>query len=85
MAHATLGIPQFSGNIDEDVEGFIHLFRGFLHGVGVNPLDIAGGVAPGVNNGNARAIGLFHGCLKGASANWYDKKVLDIRTGNLKM
>src|ERR1700722_14493699 len=69
MAVATLGMPTFSGRDDEDLFVFIDLYRGYLHSIGVNPLDLAGGPP----NGSQRALGILRSCMQGEAAEWFDR------------
>ena len=38
MAVVTLGLPNFEGKEDEDMNVFLNLFRGYLHGININPV-----------------------------------------------
>ena len=64
MAVATLGMLTFSGRDDEDLFVFIDLYRGYLHSISVNPLDLAGGPP----NGSQRALGILRSCMQGEAA-----------------
>jgi len=65
MANIALGLPTFAGLEDEDIDSFIHLFRGYLHAIGVDP----------VVNGD-QALGIFRACFKGEAGIWYDEHIL---------
>src|ERR1700719_3101544 len=71
MAVATLGMPTFSGRDDEDLFVFIDLYRGYLHSIGVDPLDLAGGPP----NGSQRALGILRSCMQGEAAEWFDRNL----------
>jgi hypothetical protein len=68
MANVALGLPTFSGHEDEDIDSFIHLFRGYLHAIGVDPIA-----------NSARALGIFRACFKGEASIWYDEHILGKR------
>ena len=70
MANVTLGMPLFSGEPDEDVDLFLDLFRGYLAGLGINPTDNASNPTR-----YSRALGLLRGCMRGASAEWFDREI----------
>ena len=65
MAGVTVNPPPFGGHIDEDLNIFIRRFRGFLNGIGIDP----------VGNQRERAIGLFRSCLHGPAGDWYDRNI----------
>jgi hypothetical protein len=65
MANIALGLPTFAGLEDEDIDSHIHLFRGYLHAIGVDP----------VANGD-QALGIFRACFKGEAGVWYDEHIL---------
>ena len=54
MAVVTLGLPIFEGKEDDDVNTFINLFQGYLHGINVDPVA-----------NSAQALGILRGCMKG--------------------
>ena len=60
MAVVTVGSPIFSGGPNEDVERHVELFTGYIHGLGINPADVAG-----VPSGMQRTLGLFRASLTG--------------------
>ena len=68
MAVVTLGLPIFEGKEDDDVNTFINLFQGYLHGINVDPVA-----------NSAQALGILRGCMKGESANWFDEYILGKR------
>ena len=60
-----LGLPIFSEAEDEDIDSFIHLFRGYFHAIGIDP----------VANSD-RALGIFQACFKGEAGVWYNEQIL---------
>jgi hypothetical protein len=68
MAIVTVGMPIFSGEPDEDVHRHVELFTGYIDGLGINPVDIAG--AP---TGERRTLGLFRASLTGKAGIWFDE------------
>lgn len=72
MAIVTVGTPIFSGGPDEDVRRHVELFTGYIHGLGINPADGAGGPP----NGEQRTLGLFRASLSGDAGKWFDETFL---------
>ena len=67
MAAVTVDPPKFSGGIEDDIEQFTRLFRGFLHSLNINPVGAVG---------RAQALGMLRNYLKGEAASWYDEEIL---------
>ena len=63
-----LGMPIFLGDLDEDVELFLDLFRGYLAGLDIDPTDAVGN-PPGWR----RSLGLLRGYMRGPACEWFDQ------------
>ena len=71
MAVISIGLPVFEDGLDDDIEVFINLYWGYLHGIGIDPTNPGGGPPTGAN----RAMGVLRGCLKGPGAEWWDREI----------
>ena len=71
MAVVTVGTPIFTGGPDEDVRRHVELFTGHIHGLGINPADVAGNPS-----GMQRTLGLFRASLSGEAGQWHDDTFL---------
>ncbi|GBB93000.1 hypothetical protein RclHR1_20990004 [Rhizophagus clarus] len=67
-------MPVFAGNDDNDLERFFELYKGYLHGIGIDPSAVADNPA-----GWEKAMGILHACLTGPAARWYDSNILGKR------
>ena len=68
IANIALGLSIFSGAKDEDIDSFIHLFRGYLYAIGVDPIA-----------NRDQALGIFQACFKGEAGIWYNEHILEKR------
>src|SRR5271170_2375031 len=71
MAVVSIGLPIFKGTEDNDLFIFIDLYRGYLNGIGIDPLDNVGGPPSGCE----RAMGILRSCMQGQAADWYDRYI----------
>ncbi|GBC01416.1 hypothetical protein RclHR1_41890001 [Rhizophagus clarus] len=67
-------MPVFTGNDDDDLERFFELYKGYIHGIGIDPLAVAGNPA-----GWEKAMDILCACLTGPAARWYDSNILEKR------
>jgi hypothetical protein len=71
MALIVADMPRFSIENGDDLDAFIHLYRGYLNTVGINPN--ADGGPP---TGRDRAMGVLRSCLQGSAAEWFDENIV---------
>ena len=71
MALIVADMPRFSIENDDDLDSYIHLYRGYLNTVGIDPNGAAG--AP---TGRDRAMGVLRSGLQGSAAEWFDENIV---------